>query len=293
MSSFSLLLKKNFFPLISLALVIVAFTALNLAAPIPTNSKAAIKNNNNRAAAASVVASRSTPKKSTKKKADPSKPSSIHSAFSVAAVSARISRSNLTIEEWVRTKSIQPDVDALAISFALIPDLIGELNASVPRYSFLFPWDVAELPSDRSSSWDLLMGFLRDYPQLCDAFTNTSAYVRTPPCLQRYHLEPRQKHIDDRTPWMCRTTPFAPACTASIALIGTGLKHQSVEMWERRMFQFGNYVTDVAIKQTSRMVATEEASSYWYVFCLKSNAADDLGLRKCLDNVVRFRGIIQ
>ena len=92
---------------------------------------------------------------------------------------------------------------------------------------------------------------------------------------------------------MCRTSPFAPACSASIALIGTGLKHQSVEMWQRRMFQFGNYVTDVAIKQTSRMVATEEASSYWYVFCLKSNAADDLGLRKCLDNVVRFRGIIQ
>ena len=45
MFSFSLLLKKNFFPLISLVLVIVAFTALNLAAPIPTNSKAAIKNN--------------------------------------------------------------------------------------------------------------------------------------------------------------------------------------------------------------------------------------------------------
>lgn len=112
MSSFSLLLKKNFFPLISLALVIVALSALNLAAPIPTNSKAAIKNNNNRAAAASAaattsVASRSSPKKSTKKKADTAKPSSIHSAFSVAAVSARISQSNLTIEEWVRTKSIQ------------------------------------------------------------------------------------------------------------------------------------------------------------------------------------------
>ena len=91
---------------------------------------------------------------------------------------------------------------------------------------------------------------------------------------------------------MCRTSPFASACTAQKALLGTGLKEAAVEMWQRRMRAFSRYQREVAPVQASRLVATEEASCYWYVFCLKVNAADDAGLRKCLDNVVKFGGLI-
>ncbi len=121
----------------------------------------------------------------------------------------------------------QPDVEALAISLSLMPEIRSELNSSVSRYNSLGWWDVYELELDNTAPWDLLMGFLREYPQICDAFTNTSHYAKLPACLNRLvsttfirslflddytypmfnllppplflqYLEPRKKLIEDR-----------------------------------------------------------------------------------------------
>ena len=68
---------------------------------------------------------------------------------------------------------------------SLMPEIRSELNSSVSRYNSLGWWDVYELELDNTAPWDLLMGFLREYPQICDAFTNTSHYAKLPACLNR------------------------------------------------------------------------------------------------------------
>lgn len=186
--------------------------------------------------------------------------------------SGEIARRNMTIEEWVGSHA-NPDVEALAISMSLLPHLRSELNPKVVRYSRLGRWNSPELPNaSPEAALERLNRFIVLYPQLCWAFQRNSSLIQNPVCTYKLYVEPWEVLRTNGSTRYCRLAPLETVnCNVTVALLGTGIAQNQVDKWQARIDQFRSYLQHVHPEQPDRMKALEEASTYWFVFCLKSH----------------------